>query len=45
MSDAAAHAIWTLARARRGFFDDGSFKTKRQQRTVAPRRSVGEARR
>jgi hypothetical protein len=42
MSDAAAHAAWTLARSRTGFFGDGSFLTTGQQ-DVAPRRSHTEA--
>jgi Zn-dependent M28 family amino/carboxypeptidase len=42
MSDAAAHAVWTLARSRTGFFGDGSFRTMRQE-AVTPRRSHTEA--
>ncbi len=29
MGDAAAHATWTLARSKEGFFPDGSFRTAR----------------
>ena len=29
MSDAAAHAVWTLARTKTGFFEDGSLRTTR----------------
>jgi Zn-dependent M28 family amino/carboxypeptidase len=42
MSDAAAHAAWTLARSRTGFFNDGSFRTMRQQ-AVTPRQAHTEA--
>ena len=30
MSDAVAHSVWTLARTRTGFFEDGSRVAARQ---------------
>jgi Zn-dependent M28 family amino/carboxypeptidase len=37
MGDAAAHATWTLARSRSGFFEDGSFRAGKAGRYKAPR--------
>jgi Zn-dependent M28 family amino/carboxypeptidase len=39
MGDAAAHAVWTLARTKSGFFEDGSLRTASKNRPQAPARS------
>ena len=35
MGDAAADAVWTLAKSKTGFFDDGSFKRPATKAKVA----------
>jgi Zn-dependent M28 family amino/carboxypeptidase len=41
MGDAAAHATWTLARSRSGFFEDGSFRTASKPAKVAVAPTTG----
>jgi len=45
MSDAAAHATLRLAMTKRGFFDDGSFRTKRQPTSTRAAKVPGQHRR
>jgi Zn-dependent M28 family amino/carboxypeptidase len=41
MGDAAAHATWTLAKSRTGFFEDGSFLTRSKPSKVAVAPTTG----
>lgn len=43
MGDAAAHATWTLARSRSGFFEDGSLRVASTQRGASSGGAVLEA--
>jgi len=42
LGDAAAHATWTLARSRTGFFEDGSFRTASKPSKIAVAPTTGE---
>ena len=41
LGDAAAHATWTLARSKSGFFEDGSFRTAAKPSKVAVAPTTG----
>ena len=41
LGDAAAHATWTLARSKSGFFEDGSFRTASRPSKIAVAATTG----